>query len=67
MFDGERCVQLTLRPSDFIETKQDTLFMEGLADEIASFGRDVVVVFAEDLEVQQLTQTKNNWNRYTYH
>lgn len=44
-------MQLTLRPSDFIETEQDTLIMQGLTDEIASLGRDVVIVFAEDLEI----------------
>lgn len=51
MLEGERCVQLTLCPSDFIETEQDALIMEGLANEIASLRRDVVIVFAEDLEI----------------
>lgn len=51
VFGVQRFVQLTLRPSDFIETEQDALIMQGLADEIASLGRDVVIVFAEYLEI----------------
>lgn len=51
VFGVKRFGQLTLRPSDFIETEQDTLIMQRLADEIASLGRDVVIVFAEDLEI----------------
>lgn len=51
VFGVKRFVQLTLRPSDFIETEQDALIMQGLADEIASLGRDMVIVFAEDLEI----------------
>lgn len=51
VFGVRRFVQLTLRPGDFIETEQDALIMQGLADEIASLGRDVVIVFAEDLDI----------------
>lgn len=40
---------LTLRPRDFVETEQNTFVMQGLADQITAFGRDMGIVLAEDL------------------
>jgi hypothetical protein len=40
---------LTLRPGDFVETEENALVMQGLADQVATLWRDVVVVFTEDL------------------
>lgn len=42
-------LELTLRPGDFVETEQHSSVMQGLADQIATLGRDVSVVLAEDL------------------
>lgn len=39
----------TLRPSNLVKAEQCTLLVERLADQVASLGRDVGVVFAEDL------------------
>lgn len=41
--------KLTLCPSDFVETEQNTLLMQGLADQITALWRDVRVILAEDL------------------
>lgn len=43
----------TLRPSHLIETKQNPFLMEGLANQVSSFGRDVVVVLPENLRPRQ--------------
>lgn len=40
---------LTLRPRDFVETEQNTFVMQGLADQITAFRRDMGIVLAEDL------------------
>lgn len=44
-----RLPRLTLRPRDFVETEQNAFVMQGLADQITAFRRDMGVVLAEDL------------------
>jgi hypothetical protein len=46
-----KCIdKLTLCPGNLIETEQNALVMQSLPNQVTAFGRDVVVVFAEDLE-----------------
>jgi hypothetical protein len=42
-------VILTLSPGNFIETEQDALIMQCLADQIPPFWWDVVVTLSENL------------------
>jgi hypothetical protein len=59
------CVQLTLSPCDFVEAEQDTLLMQGLADQITSLGRNMVIVLAKDLYVVlAVVQTKVKSDRF---
>lgn len=47
--NGKRKGELTLSPSNLIETEQNTLLMQRLANQIPSFGRDMVIVLSKDL------------------
>lgn len=47
--NGKREGELTLSPSNLIETEQNTLLMQRLANQIPSFGRDMVIVLSKDL------------------
>jgi hypothetical protein len=48
--------RLTLRPGNLVETKENALIMQSLADQVTAFGRDVVVVFTEDLNANIVCQ-----------
>jgi hypothetical protein len=50
----------TLCPCDFIEAEADAFLMQRLADQVPSFGRDVVVVFAEYLRKKIRTSSERS-------
>lgn len=54
---------LTLGPGNLIETKENTLIMQGLADQITALWRDVVVVFTEDLGQDIPCQSPGSFHR----